>query len=152
MRLKENRVCHPKMCHFSMRIILNCWQSRPRRLKKKFLSPSTAWKNLDRRPGPERELLPTITFYLKDLSSWHSKYLFFSSNEWSSSPVKLQVPLSFYKWPSSPVKLQVPISFYEWSSSRVKLQVPISFLCLGWHYKASIAWLQTWVPYFYVQN
>ena len=92
---KENRICHPKMCHFSMCIILNCWQSRHRRLKKKFLSPSAAWKNLDRRPSPERELLPAITFCLKDLSAWQSKYLFFSSYEQSSSPVKFQVPISF---------------------------------------------------------
>ena len=48
------------------------------------------------RQGPLQE----ITFYLKDLSTWQGKhliteyFLFLSSCEWLSSPLKLQIPLS----------------------------------------------------------
>ena len=63
--------------------------------RKTFLSPLTAWKNLDRGPGTERQLLPDTTSYLKDSPAWQGKHLLFSSCELSSSPLKLQVPIPF---------------------------------------------------------
>lgn len=51
----------PKICHFGMWFILTWRQSRPSSFKKNFYP-----KNLDRRPGPEREII----FYPNDLSVW----------------------------------------------------------------------------------
>ena len=67
-----------------------------------FTSPLIAKENLDRALGPERELLPEITFYLNDLCAWHGKHLmtphllFLSSCESPSSPLKPQVSVSFF--------------------------------------------------------
>ena len=52
-------------------------------------------------PHPERQLLPEITFYLKDLLAWQGKHLitkhlpFFSSYELPSSRLKPQAPILF---------------------------------------------------------
>lgn len=77
----------------------------PADLRKTFTSPLTALKNLGRRPGAERELLPEITFYLKDLPAWQSKYLItkhlLCSCELPSSSLKPQASVPFLSsgWP-----------------------------------------------------
>lgn len=64
-------------------------------------SPLTIWKNLDRGPGPERELFPKITLYLKDLSVWKGKHLiakhllFLSSCELPSFSLRCQASILF---------------------------------------------------------
>lgn len=65
-RIKWNRICYPQMCHFGMQIILSWRQSRPRRHKKNFYLFYNCLKEFRWGTGPERELLPEITFHLKD--------------------------------------------------------------------------------------
>ena len=52
----------PQTCYFDMWLILSRRQSTPKRLRKTFNLPSlTASKNLVRRPGLGKDLLPKIT-------------------------------------------------------------------------------------------
>ena len=56
---------------------------------KAFTSSVTAWKDLDWGSGPERELLPEMTLYLKHRAAWQGKHLLFLlSHELPSSSLK----------------------------------------------------------------